>query len=98
MPENEMMGGWDYPTAQANTGQNDAGSVWGTGWLQPVVGLGNTAANIISALRGNNNTAATPSASQVAAQTAQQQNTMKLIVWGGLALAGVVLLVALFKK
>jgi hypothetical protein len=82
---------------QANTGQADASSIFGSGLLNTVSGLGNTAANILTAVK-------TKGKSSTVQPTAPQAAQSPMPVWAKWAIVGgVVLLIGLvlaatFKK
>jgi hypothetical protein len=92
-------------TLYSSTGQQDDQSIWGQGFLQTVETLGNTAANIITALRGSTG-ASLQVAPTTQAQTplttapgaAQNQGGLPSWVWPVTALVGIGIAAALVLK
>lgn len=72
----------------ANTGQADRSSVWGSGLLSTITGLGDTAARIIGSVRGTGQTAA-----QTPAPAARPTTTSGSPAWLPWAIGGGLLLV-----
>ena len=69
----------------SNTGQNDSSSVWGSGWLDTIERLGNTAGSVYRAVSGNGSTPATTPAASTPRTTAA--DWQKYALWGGRGLA-----------
>jgi len=89
----------------SSTGQQDPDSVWGQGFLQTVEALGNTAANVISALRGNTGYSVQvppPTQNQTALSTPQVQAgggvQIPAWVWPVTALVGIAIAASLIIK
>ena len=84
-------------TLQANTGQNDNNSVWGSGLLDTVGAWGNTAGTLYNTFTNNGAAPATPTAT-ASPTPAASSGFSKYLPW---VIGGVVLLVVLgivFKK
>jgi hypothetical protein len=76
----------------ANTGQADRSSVWGSGLLSTITGLGDTAARIIGSVRGTGQTAAqTPAPVVGRATVGGTPSWLPWAIGGGLLLVVAVL-------